>query len=151
VLERALGPGQAMATVDVILNHDQSRVTVEDVLPAHGNAGDTPSGVIVRQRQVVRDGAAVSVPAADGPVRREPGSGHLEIDYQVGRRTVAGRLRAGCDPAPRHRDRGARRRDKAQLERIRNLVAVAVGYDSDRGDGIAVYSMEQLPCPAGHV
>ena len=25
------------------------------------------------------------------------------------------------------------------------LSAVAVGYDSDRGDGIAVYSMEQLP------
>jgi len=142
VLDKALGPGQAMATVDVRLNLDQTRVTTEDVLPA--GAGANPAGVMVRQRQVLRD--AAPLPAALPDVaHHESGGGNVEIDYQVGHRTeqvvstpgavqrlgVAVVLKAAAD--------------KAQLERIRDLVGVAVGYDSDRGDSVAVYSMDQLP------
>jgi flagellar M-ring protein FliF len=34
--------------------------------------------------------------------------------------------------------------DEAQLDRIRDLVAVAVGFDARRGDSIAVYAMDQI-------
>jgi flagellar M-ring protein FliF len=142
VLDRMFGPGQAMVTVDVVLNHDQSRVTTEDVLPSRSDSDANPTGVVVRQRSYVRDSTAATT-VSDTP-RRDANSGHLEIDYQVGHRTeqvvtapgavqrlgVAIVVRAALD--------------KAQLERVRNLVAVAVGFDGERGDGIAVYSMEQV-------
>ncbi|HYF20761.1 MAG TPA: flagellar basal-body MS-ring/collar protein FliF, partial [Ramlibacter sp.] len=54
VLERAFGPGQALASVDVTLNQDQVRVTTEDVLPAAGGRAGA-SGVLVRERESMRD------------------------------------------------------------------------------------------------
>ena len=38
VLERTLGEGQAVVSVDVVLNMDQSKVTTEEVLPARAGA-----------------------------------------------------------------------------------------------------------------
>jgi len=138
VLEQAFGAGQAMVSVDVTLNHDQSRVTIEDVLPAKAE-GDRMTGVVVRQRQTVRESAAAN--AGDAP-RREPGQ--VDTEYQVGRRTeqivtAPGALqRVGVAVVVRAP------LDRAQLDRVKELVAVAVGIDAHRGDSIAVYSMEQL-------
>ncbi|HET7403522.1 MAG TPA: flagellar basal-body MS-ring/collar protein FliF [Usitatibacter sp.] len=138
VLEQAFGAGQAMVSVDVTLNHDQSRVTIEDVLPAKAE-GDRPTGVVVRQRQAMRETPGAS--PGEAP-HREPGQ--VDTEYQVGRRTEQ------IVTAP-----GAVQRvgvavvvraplDKAQLDRVKELVAVAVGVDARRGDSIAVYSMEHL-------
>lgn len=140
VLEKAFGPGQALASVDVVINHDQSKVTTEDVLPARGTPQPNPTGVVVRERQIVRDGT----PPPEGP-KPQLAAGHTEVDYQVGRRieqvvTAPGSIqRLGVAvvvkvPA-----------DRAQLDLVRDLVAVAVGFDARRGDSIAVYSMQQFP------
>jgi flagellar M-ring protein FliF len=139
VLEKAFGPGQALASVDLLLNHDQSKITTEDVLPARNSPAATPTGVVVRERQVVRDGA----PPSDA-TKPQLAAGNTEVEYQVGRRveqvvTAPGSIQhlgvAIVVKVPA---------DKAQLERVRDLVAVAVGFDPKRGDSIAVYSMEQL-------
>ena len=140
VLENALGRGRALVSVDVRIDHNQSRVTTEDVLPAPRSSPEANStGVVVRERQVVREPGAM--PEGSKP---QLAAGTTEIDYQVGRRveqtvTAPGSIQrlnvAIVVKAPA---------DKVQLDRVKELVAAAVGLDSKRGDGIAVYAMEQL-------
>jgi flagellar M-ring protein FliF len=84
VLDRTFGPGGAIASVDVSLNLDQSRVTTEDVLPAKNASGDgNPTGVVVRERQTVRDTGGAAPGAHDG---QSGNASVVESDYQVGRR-----------------------------------------------------------------
>jgi flagellar M-ring protein FliF len=145
VLERAFGPGQAIASVDVALNLDQVRVTTEDVLPAKSRMSDTPpTGVVVRERQVVRDAPAAERSVSDKGAGAPVAVSNLETEYQVGRRTehlqtapgairnlsVAVVVRKALEPP--------------QLDRIREVVAMAIGYNKARGDAIAVYSIEQF-------
>src|SRR5258708_34194526 len=84
VLERACGPGQAIASVDVALNLDQVRVTTEDVLPAKLRAsGDIPpTGVVVRERQVLRDTPASA--AADKNGSEVVSAANTETEHQGG-------------------------------------------------------------------
>jgi flagellar M-ring protein FliF len=139
VLEKAFGRGEALASVDVTLNHDQTKVTTEDVLPAKGGPAANPTGVVVRERQIVRDGT----PMPEGS-KPQLAAGHTEVDYQVGRRieqVVSGPgaiQRLGVAVVVKVAA------DEAQLDRIRDLVAVAVGFDARRGDSIAVYAMDQI-------
>ncbi|WP_222838973.1 hypothetical protein, partial [Enterococcus faecium] len=63
VLDRMFGPGQAMASVDVTLNMDQVRITTEDVIPAPSRSSDS-RGVIVKERESVRDGGQAPLDAA---------------------------------------------------------------------------------------
>lgn len=146
VLERAFGPGQAIASVDVALNLDQVRVTTEDVLPAKSrvSADTPPTGVVVRERQVVRDAPAAERSVSDKGAGASVAVSNLETEYQVGRRTehlqtapgairnlsVAVVVRKALEPP--------------QLDRIREVVAMAIGYNKARGDAIAVYSIEQF-------
>jgi flagellar M-ring protein FliF len=136
VLERMFGKGAALVTVDVALSMQQTKVTTEEVLPAAGAAKDQLlTGVVVRERTVTRDAAAEGGKAAG------PSSTSQELDYATGKRTeqvvspggavsrvnVAVVLKssaAGADP-----------------ERVRAVVAAAVGAQAGRGDVVAVYSM----------
>lgn len=137
VLERAFGAGQAMASVDVTLNMDHVRVTTEDVIGAPAPSGHAPAGVIVRERETLRD---VGAPLAPQDAARASNS-QREIEYQVGRRVeqvvtqpgavkkiqVAAVVRTGLDTQ--------------QLEHARALVAAAVGGVTERGDSIVVQSL----------
>jgi flagellar M-ring protein FliF len=135
VLERMFGKGAALVTVDVALSMQQTKVTTEEVLPAAGAAKDQlPTGVVVRERTTTRDAAAEGGKAAG------PSTTSQELDYATGKRTeqvvspggavsrvnVAVVLKSGAvgvDP-----------------ERVRAVVAAAVGAQPARGDVVAVYS-----------
>lgn len=135
VVERMFGKGAALVTVDVVLNMQHTQVTTEEVLPAAGAAKDQVlTGVVVRERTVTRDAAAEGGKAAGAS------STSQELDYATGKRTehvvspggavsrvnVAVVLKssaAGVDP-----------------ERVRAVVAAAVGAQPGRGDVVAVYS-----------
>jgi flagellar M-ring protein FliF len=139
VLERAFGAGQAMASVDVTLNMDQVRVTTEDVIGAPAPPGQAPTGVIVRERETLRDAGAPLAAAADGA---RASNSQRETEYQVGRRIehvvtqpgavkriqVAAVVRTGLDAQ--------------QLEHARALVVAAVGGVPERGDAIVVQSLK---------
>ena len=144
MLDRAFGPGQGIVSVDVLLNFDHVKVTSEEVLPARGSAqGSAPSGVMVRERQTQRETPAG---AREGSDAANAGSGvtNIDVEYQAGRRieqivSTPGSVRRinvgvvvprGLSPE--------------RLERIRELVAVAAGLDKQRGDAIAVYSLDQM-------
>ena len=144
VLERAFGPGQAIASVDVALNLDQVRVTTEDVLPAKLRAsGDIPpTGVVIRERQVLRDAPAST--AADKNGSQVVSVANTETEYQVGRRTEQVQTAPGSIRNLSVAVVVRKVLDPPQLERIRDVVAMAIGYNKARGDAIAVYSIEQF-------
>ncbi len=140
VLDKAFGPGEALASVDVTLNMDHVRTTTEDVLPAGSRAGDGSRGVLVRERETTRDAGAAPLDAARGAVAGG-GSTHREADYQTGRRveqvvSVAGSIRRVQVVAVVRRPL-----DTAQEEKVRQVVAAAVGLQPERGDTVVVQSL----------
>jgi flagellar M-ring protein FliF len=143
VLERAFGPGQAIASVDVALNLDQVRVTTEDVMPARTRSGGAPTGVIVRERQVMREGGGERT-VSDKVYNGSAAIANTETEYQVGRRTEQVLMAPGSVRALSVAVVVRRSLSAAQLEQVRDVVAMAVGYSKARGDAIAVYSLEQF-------
>jgi flagellar M-ring protein FliF len=138
VLEGAFGAGQALASVDVTLNMDQVRVTTEDVLGAPGRHGQGTAGVVVKEREVVRD---VGTPLSGNADGGRASNSQREVEYQVGRRIE----QVASQP-------GAIRRlqvvavvrqplDDRQLDQIRVLVSAAVGAVPERGDAVVVQSL----------
>ncbi len=137
VLDRVYGEGRALASVDVTLDLNQVRVTTEDVI-GHGDAkaGETPTGVVVRERETVRDENAGS------------GASLRETDYQAGRRV---------EQVIRHPG-GVQRIQLAvvvrdaltpeQVARVKALLGAAVGIVADRGDGIVVQTLDSVVAPA---
>jgi len=136
VLDATFGPGQGIATVDVALNHDQTKVTTERVLGAAD--GGNGAGVKVRERRSTRE--------ADDNSSETSSSGLLsqETDYQVGRRVEqvvsAGGAVARINVAVVVRDV----LDAAQVEHLKEVVARAAGISPARGDSVSVYTMNQV-------
>jgi flagellar M-ring protein FliF len=151
MLDRTFGPGQGVVSVDVLLNFDQVKVTKEEVLPAAAaalNANGNATGVLVRERQTAREQAGKD--KAEGAGAATVISSDTE--YQAGRRVEqivstpgsVRRIHVGV-VVPR----GVA---PERLARVREIVGMAVGLDSARGDGIAVYSLDQMaeaPAPSG--
>lgn len=142
VLDRMFGAGQAIASVDAVLNLDQSKVTTEEVLPGRGNAAQGgPSGVVVRERHSVQGGAAADSPAKSAAL---PETSSAEAEYQVGRRVEqlavasGGLRRLNVAVVVRHPLRGG------QAEELKEVLASAVGLNVQRGDSIVVRSMDQF-------
>lgn len=151
VLERAFGPGQALATVDATLNMEQVRVTTEDVIPAVDARAGAATGVLVRERESARDSAGAEGRVAD--VRPTRGSSmQREVEYQAGRRveqvvSQPGSIRrlqvvAVLRPVL----------DGQQQEEVRRMLAAAVGASFERGDTVVVQSFQAagraaLPAP----
>jgi flagellar M-ring protein FliF len=140
VLERAFGPGQALASVDATLNMEQVRVTTEDVIAAPDVRGGGTTGVLVRERESARDtGAPEFLRGTDARASRGS-STQRDAEYQAGRRveqvvSQPGSIRrlqvvAVLRPAL----------DGEQQEQVRRLVAAAVGASFERGDTVVVQS-----------
>lgn len=147
VLDRTFGPGEAIASVDVLLNLNQSKVTTEEVLPAHGAVSNgSPTGVMVRERISSRE--PESVPAGAAGKTGGGGNNSSESDYQVGRRVeqlsvAGGTLRRMTVSVVVRQPMTDEQRDK-----LREVVALAVGFNAERGDAIVVNSMDRLVTPA---
>lgn len=145
LLDRAYGPRQAWVSVDVSLNFDQVRTTVQSLLPLSGAAGDS-SGALLR-RQEVRAGEGAPQSVATGS--RDSGSTRAassttDVEYEYGRRVE------DIVAAPGTIERmsigvvvpGAL--SEARREKITELVRVAAGANVRRGDEIDVESLTTL-------
>jgi flagellar M-ring protein FliF len=136
VLDKALGPGRGIVSVDVDLDEDQVKVTREDILP-----GATSNGVVVRRRETTQRAASGDVEAGPVSGRRRaspPTAATEEIEYAHGRKveqivTNPGSVRrisvGVLLPADVDADRA---------EGLKRVIAMAVGLDPARGDGIAI-------------
>lgn len=145
VLDRAVGPGRAIVTVDALLNHEALKVTQEQVLVAAGNGGE---GAVVRSKQTSqsegRPRAAAGAQTSDAGAAARSDSSINEVEFQHGKRieqivTAPGairRLSVGVvlpETLP-----------PARAQKLTEVVSMAVGLNQARGDAIAVYSLETL-------
>jgi flagellar M-ring protein FliF len=150
LLDSTYGPGQAIVSVDVLLNFDDIHRTVQDLLPVHG--GDHSVG-IHRKRQVLSGAGTVSAATAaalpavdpsDKDAATPPSNSTTEVEYEYGHsveQVIAApggisRLNVGVvvpgDLSPE------------KQKRITDLVRVAAGISDERGDAIVVQPLDQL-------
>ena len=143
VLERTFGAGQAMASVDVVLNADRAQVTTEDVVVPPGRAGHAQTGVVVRERETLREtGAPLEAKAHDGAAGSRAGSSQREVEYAVGRRVEQIVSQPGSIRRLQAVAVVRQPLDAAQQEQIRRVVAAAVGASFERGDTVVVHTLE---------
>lgn len=146
VLDKAFGAGQAMASVDATLDMNQVRTTTEDVIAPPAAAGEGPVGVVLRERETVRESSRGGSPL--GAEASAPANTQREVDYQLGRRVeqvvsspgavsrlqVVAVLRSPLNPA--------------QVEQVKQLIGSAVGAVKERGDLVVVHALEGLAAHA---
>lgn len=144
VLDKALGPGQALASIDATLNLDQNRVTTEEVLPAkvNGNQDGIPTGVLVRERQNSREPADASSAKTVGAMS------NTENEYQVGRRIEQTTVAPGSIRRLSVAIVVRQNLDAADMERINTIAAAALGLNKQRGDVITVQALSASSAPA---
>lgn len=142
VLEKAFGPGQALASVDVALDMDQVKVSTEDVLTPPVTAGEAPLGVVLREKESSRDtGPAQTLP--DGEVA-VPATMHRETEYQLGRKVAQTVSTPGAITRLNAVAVLSAPLSDEQIEQVKKLVAGAVGASADRGDAVVVQSITRL-------
>lgn len=145
VLERTFGPGQAMVTVDVVLNTDRAQVTIDDLVVPPGRSGHAPTGVVVRERETVRDtGAPLEAKTNDGSTAVRAGSSQRDVEYAVGHRVE----QIVSHPGSIRRLQAVvvvrRALSPAQQEQIRRVLAAAVGASFERGDTVVVHTLDMV-------
>lgn len=154
VLDRAFGQGQAIVSVDATLNFDEIKRTEQNVLPVPGHGADV--GAVVRRREsIYRQNNATTtsiVRAVDGTSDsaegRESPAGALtstnETEFELGKSaeqilsTPGGIRRVSVGvivPQPLNGD---------QLNRVRDIVQMAVGFNAERGDAITVQPLGSI-------
>lgn len=139
VLDRTFGAGRALASVDVTLDMNQVRVTTEEVTGPPAKGGDARTGVIVRERETVKEDAA-PLSGRDSTA----GSTHRETDYQVGRRVEQVVSQPGSIQQIQVVAVVKAPLDAHQLEQLKTLIGGAVGAQRDRGDTVVVQSLDGL-------
>lgn len=147
VLDQMFGPGQSIARIDVVLNQDHTKVTTETVLPANAGGGQRHAGVLVREVETGEHEARASATGGKmttGAGDASPGVRSRDVQYQVGRRVE--QIVTGPGMVSRINVAVVVRRplDAKQTERLRELVAASIGFDRQRGDSIAIHSIDQI-------
>jgi flagellar M-ring protein FliF len=150
LLDGAVGPGQAIVSVDAALNFDATKTTIQDLLPG-GNGG--AEGRVVRRRQNTGAGTAAPIwtSTLDGaaPPAGSPSSS-LEVEFEYGRRIdeiiaapgAITRISVGVVvPDAISED---------QRAKVTELVKMAAGIDEHRGDAITVQPLSQLGLAPEH-
>jgi flagellar M-ring protein FliF len=148
LLDSAYGPGQAIVSVDVALNFDEIKHTVQDLLPVHGaGAGADRIGGIRHKHQVVA-GAGSADSLSDDMTGKEPSAAAAnstsDVEYEYGRsieQVIAApggitRLSIGVIVPG---ELGAEKQ-----QRITDLVRMAAGINEQRGDAVVVQPLDQL-------
>lgn len=140
LLDQMFRPGDAMVAVDVVLNHEQSRVTTEEVLAGTpADHGGHPAGVITRERTVTKEPAGEAT--ANNPTAQVLTQ---ETDYQTGKR-VAQTVSQGGQIAHLNVAVVVKRNlTEAESARVRQLVATAVGLLPARGDAVTLHAISDL-------
>ncbi|ODB85639.1 flagellar M-ring protein FliF [Candidatus Thiodiazotropha endoloripes] len=132
LLEQTFGPGKAIVSVDVTLDFNQSKTTLEEILP-----GSTNNGNILRKRETRIQ------PVKKNSKQKSVGEIDTEIEYRHGRsveQIVSSpggiqRLSIGV-LVPQNSTPNI-------IQQVKDLVSMSVGLDLLRGDVIAVHAAEQ--------
>jgi len=141
LLDQMFSAGEAMVAVDVVLSHEQSKVTTEEVL----GAAQADRGVITRERMVTKEPAGAAGNASDANSAQVLTQ---ETDYAAGRRTAQTVSQGGQIARLNIAVVVKRNLSDSELTRVRQLVATAVGLQPSRGDAVTVHSLAELSATA---
>ena len=148
VLDRVVGPGKAIVSVDVSLNYDQVKITKEDIIPLPHTTGQSV-GAITRKRTTRQidevDAGQVTTFNEDqsSTIANSPSSASTsEFEYANNRRVeqvlsspgAINRISVGV-VVPNVND-------PIKLAKIKEIVAMTSGISIARGDGIVVHDIE---------
>jgi flagellar M-ring protein FliF len=139
VLDRAFGPGQAIASVDVTLNMDRVRLTQESVIGAPNGEGRSASGVVLRERHVTQDATPSDTRNASGAAHA--GNTEREVEYQVGRRVEQIVSQPGSIQQLQVVTLVRKPLDAEHIEKLKRVVAAAAGISLTRGDTVEVQAL----------
>ena len=170
MLEKVVGPGQALVRVSAEINFDtltrteekydpdgsviKSQTKDEENMDTITSTGSTPAGI------GANTGTSTNEPAAAAPVTNTKNHKTTSnIEYEIGKSTssmsqVAGgikRLSAAVTVASRYEGAGAERkvvnRPPEELEKLRRIVINAIGIQQDGGENSRTDSitLEELP------
>jgi flagellar M-ring protein FliF len=145
VLDKAFGPGRAIVSVDVTVSHDETKVTQEEVLPLN-QRGKEPTGVVVRRRVMTQDRPAYTMEAGldggyDAPAQISSTS---EVEYQSGRRVEQTISQPGSIRRVSVGVLLPHALEPSKLDEIRQVLAMGLGLNVERGDQIAISSIDQF-------
>jgi len=146
LLDRAFGTGQALVSVNVTLNFDEIKSSIQDLVPWHGGA-TIPEGAVTHRRQVQTGGGSSNATLSSDPesaASSRPAGMTSEVEYEYGHRVEQviaapgsiSRLSVGVIVP------GDLSEDKRR--RICDLVRMAAGINEGRGDAVVVQPLDQL-------
>lgn len=151
VLDKAFGPGQAIVRIDVTLNQDHVKVTREEVLPLVSRNGEA-MGAVTRRKQTAHGSYRDALTPAEGSARDAPkagGQSSLEMEYQNGRKVEQVVSSPGSIKRLSVGILVPRQLEPDRADRLRTVIAMAVGLNVARGDGIAIYFADTVSSVAG--
>ena len=144
VVDRVAGPGKAIVSVDVSLNYDQSKLLKEDIVPMANSFGQDVGAVTRRRESSQGGGAGIQdnlIPGGSGRTSSTEVefSNSRRIENVLSSRGNILRLNVGVLLPSDY--------DPVKLAKLKEMVAMAVGINASRGDGLVVYSVD-LPEPS---
>ena len=143
VLDRALGAGQASASVDVTLNMDRVQSSTDELVGAPGKTGAASSGYVTKERETSHEVGAPLNTAAAGTTGGNPGgqvggSSQHEVEYALGHRVEQVVSQPGSVRLMQVAIVVRKSLPADQLEKLRQVVAASVGASFERGDTVVV-------------
>ena len=161
VLDKTFGPGSAIVSVDVTLNHDQVKTTREDYSPYASGKGTARA--IVRSRSSSQGTGATPLPAptttvdpaapvtattvALAPARAAAITSEIEyVNSRVVQQTVTkpGSVRRISVGVMLPQTLGAEK-----LRELTQVLSMAAGLSAERGDEIAISALDQFAAAGG--
>lgn len=142
VLDKAIGPGKAIVSVDVALNYDQVKVLKEDVIPLANTSGQEV-GAIARRKETTQGNVWLYESASQNKLgANTPASSSVDVEFTNSRQVEQVLSSPGSifklNVGVLLPDMG----DKVKLEKLKEVIAMAAGINLKRGDGLAVYSID---------
>ena len=151
VVDKAVGLGKAIVSVDVALNYDQIKIVKEDVVPLPNTSGQEV-GAIARRKETSQGNAWLYGDNAQGRqgFANSPASSSMELEFSNSRHVEQVlsspgnilKLNVGVLLPDMN--------DKVKLEKLREVIAMTAGINFKRGDGLAVYGID-LPSGSASV
>lgn len=144
VVDKAVGPGKAIVSVDATLNYDQMKVLKEEIVPLPNTSGQEV-GAITRRKETTQNNDFLYGAEANQSkhaMRGIPNSSSAEVEFSNSKRveqilSAQGnilKLNVGVLVPDTY--------DRVKIEKLKEVIAMTAGISSARGDGLAVYAID---------
>lgn len=149
ILDKTFGPGKAIVSVDVTLNHDSIKVTREDILPAVTRDGD-PDGAVIRKKKSSthhhkkKKAAIAQAEQSEDESAAPAESTNEETEYVHGKKIEQLISNPGAIKRISVGVILPNNIDSAKIEMLSKVISMVAGLNVGRGDALAVYPIDSF-------